>query len=116
MALNHYLSHLGNPQVEFAVKQCLPRSVIEAISFTIELESYMYLLRPGQVPYVEPSESMLPSSSSHGVAICFSYPGAGVVYCSCAGTTECSDGDAGKDDKTVGKTRRASNIKSDHRR
>ena len=58
IALNHYLSHLGNPQVEFAVKQPWPQSVIEAISFTIEVESY--LPKSGQVSYMEPDESVPP--------------------------------------------------------
>lgn len=66
IALNHYLSHLGNPQVEFAVKQRRPQSVIEAISFTIEAESY--LPKPGRVSYVESSESVLPPSS-HGASV-----------------------------------------------
>ena len=61
IALNHYLSHLGNPQIEFAVKQRRPRSVIEAIGFTIEAESY--LPKPGRVSYVESNESVQPRSS-----------------------------------------------------
>ena len=61
IALNHYLSHLGNPQMEFAVKQCRPRSVIEAISFTIEAGSY--LPKPVRVSYVESDENMLPSTT-----------------------------------------------------
>lgn len=58
IALNHYLSHLGNPQVEFAVKQHRPKSVVEAISFTIEAESY--LPKPVRVSHVESEESVMP--------------------------------------------------------
>jgi len=58
IALNHYLSHLGNPQVEFAVNQHQPKSIVEAISFTIEAESY--LLKPMWVSHVESEESVVP--------------------------------------------------------
>ena len=41
MALSCYLDQLKDPQVSFAVKQCHPKSVREAVSSTIEMEAYL---------------------------------------------------------------------------
>ena len=41
LALNHYLSHLDNPQVAFNVKQKRPANLIDAVGATIEIESYL---------------------------------------------------------------------------
>ena len=41
LALSKYLDQLSNPQVSFGVKQCCPKTINEAISSTIELESYL---------------------------------------------------------------------------
>ena len=41
LALTHYLEQLDNPQVAFSVKQKRPKSVDEAVTATLEMESYM---------------------------------------------------------------------------
>ena len=41
LALSHYLDQLEPAEVSFGVKQHRPRSVNEAVSSTIELESYL---------------------------------------------------------------------------
>ena len=41
LALNQYLTQLENPQIAFGVKQQRPSSLVEAVSFTIEMESYL---------------------------------------------------------------------------
>ena len=66
IALNHYLSHIGNPQVEFAVKQCRPKSLVEAVSCTIEAECY--LPKPTRVSCVELEDSV-PTSPSHELSV-----------------------------------------------
>ena len=40
LALTHYLGQLENPQVAFGVKQRRPKTVDEAVTVTLELESY----------------------------------------------------------------------------
>ena len=40
LALNSYLSQLSDPQISFAVRQRRPQSVDEAVTATLELESY----------------------------------------------------------------------------
>ena len=49
IALNHYLSQLNNPQIAFGVKQRRPKSVLDAVTATIELESL--LLTIPSIPY-----------------------------------------------------------------
>ena len=44
MALSHFLCHLTNPQVAFAVRQQRPKKLGEAVHATLEIESY--LLKP----------------------------------------------------------------------
>ena len=83
IALNHYLSHLGNPQMEFAVKQRRLRSVVEAISFTIEAESY--LPKPVRVSYVESDENRLPSTTQE-------------LFISAVHETKCNDRNSREDD------------------
>ena len=39
LALNQYLTQLENPEIVFGVKQRRPSSLVEAVSFTIEMES-----------------------------------------------------------------------------
>lgn len=46
LALTHYLGQLDNPQISFNVKQKRPKTLDEAVSATLELESY--LLTPSQ--------------------------------------------------------------------
>lgn len=41
ITLNHYLSQIDNPQIAFSVKQCHPKSILEAVTATIELESFL---------------------------------------------------------------------------
>ena len=41
LALNQYLTQLENPQIAFEVKQQQPSSLVEAVSFTIEMEFYL---------------------------------------------------------------------------
>ena len=41
LALNRYMDQLKNPQISFSVKQRRPRSIQEAVSATIELQSYL---------------------------------------------------------------------------
>ena len=68
IALNHYLSHVGNPQVEFAVKQHRPKSLVEAVSCTIEAECY--LPKPTRVSCVELEDSVpTPPSQELSVAV-----------------------------------------------
>lgn len=56
LALNQYLSQLDNPQVAFNVKQKWPEKLIDAISTTLEMESYL-LPRPHKVATVDIQES-----------------------------------------------------------
>ena len=41
LALNQYLGQLDNPQEAFNVKQIRPASLIDAVSSTLEMESYL---------------------------------------------------------------------------
>ena len=41
LALNHYLSHLYDPQLGFSMRQSKPASVNEAVRTTLEMESYL---------------------------------------------------------------------------
>ena len=41
LALNQCLTQLENPQISFGVKQRWPSSLVEVVSFTIEMESYL---------------------------------------------------------------------------
>ena len=41
LALSRYLNQLSDPQVSFGVKQQCPKTIHEAVSCTIELESYL---------------------------------------------------------------------------
>ena len=41
LALNQFLGELDKPQVAFGVRQGRPKSLDEAVSLTIELESYI---------------------------------------------------------------------------
>ena len=47
LALNHYLGQLADPQIAFSVKQKRPKTLDEAVSSTLEMESY-------QVPNKQP--------------------------------------------------------------
>lgn len=41
MALTQYIGQVENPQVAFSIRQQRPTSLIEAVSATIEMESYL---------------------------------------------------------------------------
>lgn len=41
LALNHFLGQLENPQVAFSVKQKHPKTLEEAVTATLEMESYL---------------------------------------------------------------------------
>ena len=41
LALNHYLGQIDNPQIAFSVRQRQPKTLVEAVSGTIEMESYL---------------------------------------------------------------------------
>ena len=56
LALTHYLQQLGNPQVAFSVKQNRPKNVDEAVSATLEMESYL-LPKAGRVGHIPGPES-----------------------------------------------------------
>ena len=52
LALNHYLGQIDSPQVAFSVRQRQPKTLVEAVSATIEMESYLQP-KPSQVAQVE---------------------------------------------------------------
>ena len=42
LALNHYLTQLENPQVNFSVRHKQPTSIDQAVQYTLEAESYLH--------------------------------------------------------------------------
>jgi len=56
LALNGYLSQLSDPQVSFSVKQRQPRSLDEAVTATLEMESYSRT-GPGRIAHVRSEEA-----------------------------------------------------------
>ena len=58
LALNQYLSQLDNPQVAFNVKQKRPDKLVDAVSTTLEMESYL-LPRSHKVASVDMLESQV---------------------------------------------------------
>ena len=60
LALNHYLGQLTNHQISFNVRQKRPRTLDEAMSATLELESYL-------VPTGLPAAGVPPSQVVAGV-------------------------------------------------
>ena len=60
LALNHYLEQLTNHQISFNVRQKRPRTLDEAVSATLELESYL-------VPTGLPAAGVPPSQVVAGV-------------------------------------------------
>ena len=57
VALNRYMDQLKDPQISFAVKQQCPQNIQEAVSATIEMQSY--LVKPhtqGAVQQVQKEE------------------------------------------------------------
>jgi hypothetical protein len=53
LALNHYLDQIENPQVAFSVRQRQSKTLMEAVSGTIEMESYLQP-KPSRIAQVEP--------------------------------------------------------------
>lgn len=49
LALTHYLEQIDRPQIAFSVRQKRPKSVDEAVTITLEMESYLSGGRVGQV-------------------------------------------------------------------
>ena len=56
MALTQFMGQVENPQVAFSVRQKRPTTLIEAVSATIEMESYLKP-KPSHVAQVEPEQS-----------------------------------------------------------
>lgn len=56
LALNQYLSQLDNLQVAFSIKQKRPDKLVDAVSTTLEMESYL-LPRSHKVASVDLPES-----------------------------------------------------------
>ena len=54
LALNHYLGQIDQPQVAFSVRQRQPHTLVEAVSATIEMESYLQP-KASRVAFVEES-------------------------------------------------------------
>ena len=65
LALNHFLGQLDNPQIAFAVKQSRPRNLDEAVTATLEMESYAPS-RPTRVNRVSVEDEDLSVSAVHG--------------------------------------------------
>ena len=56
MALTQFMGQVNNPQVAFSVRQKRPTTLIEVVSATIEMESYLKP-KPSHVAQVEPEQS-----------------------------------------------------------
>ena len=52
LTLNHYLGQIDNPQIAFSVRQRQPKTLMEAVSGTIEMESYLQP-KPSRIAQVE---------------------------------------------------------------
>ena len=69
LSLNRYLDQLSDPQVAFAVRQSTPKSVDEAVTATLRLESYK--IRPaklvGLVSPEPPTESLTETSAEEAL-------------------------------------------------
>ena len=55
LALNHYLGQIDHPQIAFSVRQRQPSTLMEAVSATIEMESYLQP-KTGRVAHVDESD------------------------------------------------------------
>ena len=49
IALNHYLGQIEQTQVAFSVKQKRPKTLDEAVSATLEMESYLRTQTVGSI-------------------------------------------------------------------
>ena len=71
IALNHYLSQIDNPQIALMVRQKQPKTLVEAVSGTIEMESYLQP-KPSRIDQVEPesvTESIIAAIQHQQTAI-----------------------------------------------
>ena len=66
LALTHCLGQLDNPQISFNVKQKWPKTLGEAVSATMELESY--LLKPLQAQTIGQAVSSITNDDVSVVA------------------------------------------------
>ena len=64
IALNHYLGQISNHQIAFGVRQKCPKTLDEAVSATLELESYLIL----SSSVSSTSETVSELIASHSVA------------------------------------------------
>ena len=56
LALNNYFTQLDNPQTAVAVRQQRPKTVEEALTATLEIESYMFVPKTKWVLQVAPAD------------------------------------------------------------
>ena len=71
LALNHYLGQIDNPQIAFSVRQRQPKTLMEAVSGTIEMESYLQP-KPTRIAQVEPepaAESVIAAIQNQQTAL-----------------------------------------------
>ena len=71
LALNHYLGQIDNPQIAFSVRQRQPKTLMEAVSGTIEMESYLQP-KPSRIAQVEPepaAESVIAAIQNQQTAL-----------------------------------------------
>ncbi len=57
LSLDHYLAQVGDPQVAFAVRQQRPKCLNDAVTHTLEMESYWVPSKPVRVAAVEQEAS-----------------------------------------------------------
>ena len=60
LALNPYLTQLEGTQTALSVGQQQPKMLLEVVSFTTEIESYMYLHKPHKVVHMDIMEEASP--------------------------------------------------------
>ena len=58
LALNQYLAQLGGTQIALSVRLQRPKILVEAVSFTVEMESYLH--KPHKVSHVDVTEEASP--------------------------------------------------------
>ena len=69
LALNHYLTQLENPQIAFGIKQKKPKTVEEAVQFTLEMESYLRPSRVSKVNSVKNDTELIAAASKENDSI-----------------------------------------------
>ena len=58
LVLNQYLAQLGGAQIALSMRQQRPKMLVEAVSFTIKMESYLH--KPHKVAHVDVTEEASP--------------------------------------------------------